>query len=77
MQRVKSDLEARLEEEQDEIEQLTGKQRHHISQITALQQQLTESSYEIEELQDTKQSSDNKVIIDSLCCCGCDLLLIM
>ena len=59
-------MEARLEEEQDEIEELTGKQRQHISQIATIQQQLTESSYEIEELQDAKQASEKKVSVSVL-----------
>ena len=57
----KSDLESRLEEEQDEVEQLVTKQRHHISQISGLQQQLTDSNFLVEELQESKHSLENKV----------------
>lgn len=58
----KSDLESRLEEEQDEVEQLVTKQRHHISQISGLQQQLTDANFLVEELQESKHSLENKVI---------------
>ena len=59
--REKSDLETRLEEEQDEIEQLMSKQRHLVSQQGSLQSQLSDANFQIEELQDTKHSLENKV----------------
>ena len=61
LQREKGDLETRLEEEQDVVEQLTTKQRQSITQIGSLQQQLTETNFQIEDLQGTKQMLESKV----------------
>ena len=61
LSREKSDLETRVEEEQDEIEELMGKQRTHISQISGMQSQLTESNLQVEELQEAKQTLESKV----------------
>ena len=63
LQREKCDLETRLEEEQDVVEQLTTKQRHSITQIGSLQQQLTEANFQIEDLQGTKQTLESKVCL--------------
>lgn len=63
LQREKGDLETRLEEEQDVVEQLTTKQRHSITQVGSLQQQLTEASFQIEDLQGTKQTLESKVCL--------------
>ena len=38
-----------------------GKQQTHISQISAMQSQLTESNLQVEELQETKRSLESKV----------------
>ena len=61
LQREKSDLESRLEEEQDEVEQLLAKQRHSISQLGNVQHQLSEANFKVEELEQDKQSFENKV----------------
>ena len=70
----KSDLESRLEEEQDEVEQMVTKQRHHISQISGLQQQLTDTNFLVEELQESKHSLENKVLtppaVATACVCA-------
>ena len=63
LQHEKGDLETRLEEEQDVVEQLTTKQRHSITQVGSLQQQLTEASFQIEDLQGTKQTLESKVCL--------------
>ena len=62
--REKGDLESRVEEDQDEIEDLTGKQRSLISQTTQLQTQLAESHQQLAELQEANSSLESKV-------CGC------
>ena len=59
--REKSDLDSRVEEDQDEIEDLTGKQRSLISQNTQLQTQLTENHQQVAELEDANSSLENKV----------------
>ncbi len=59
--RDKSDLESRVEEDQDEIEELLGKQRSHISQVSGIQAQLTEAHTQVEELQEAKQQLETKV----------------
>ena len=61
LQREKSDLESRLEEEQDEVEQLLAKQRQSISQLGNVQHQLSEANFKVEELEQDKQSLENKV----------------
>ena len=65
MQREKSDLESRVEEEQDEVEQLVTKQRHNISQLGNVQHQLAEANFKIEELDEEKQSMETKVREDN------------
>ena len=59
--REKSDLDSRVEEDQDEIEDLTGKQRALISQNTQLQTQLAESNQQVVELEEANASLENKV----------------
>ncbi len=61
LSREKDDLEGRVEEDQDEIEELLEKQRNHISQTTSLQTQLTEANMQVEEVEDTKQTLEIKV----------------
>ena len=60
LQKERSDLESRLEE-QDEVEQLVSKQRYHISQLNTVQQQLNDANYLVEELQESKHSQENKI----------------
>ena len=67
--REKEELETRLEEDQDEMEDLLGKQRTHITQMSALQGQLGEARAEIEELQEAKVALENKVCV---CVCVCE-----
>ncbi len=64
LSRDKSDLESRLEEDQDEIEELLEKQRSHITQTSFLQSQLTEAHTQVEELQEAKQHMEGKVRAD-------------
>lgn len=59
--REKSDLESRVEEDQDEIEDLTGKQRSLISQNTQLQTQLSEALQQSSELEEAKLHLESKV----------------
>ena len=61
LSREKSDLESRVEEDQDEIEELTGKQRALISQNTQLQTQLSEANVRAAELEDSNQNLEAKV----------------
>ncbi len=61
LSREKNDLESRMEEDQDEIEELLEKQRSHISQTTSLQTQLTEANVQVDDLEDTKQTLEAKV----------------
>ncbi len=61
LSREKDDLDSRIEEDQDEIEELLEKQRNHISLTTSLQKQLTEANIQIEELEDNKQTLEVKV----------------
>jgi len=63
LSREKNDLESRVEEDQDEIDELLEKQRSHITQTTTLQAQITESNIQIEELEDSKQSLEAKVCL--------------
>ena len=63
MSREKNDLESRMEEDQDEIEELLEKQRSHISQTTSLQSQLTEANVQVDDLEDTKQTLEAKVCL--------------
>lgn len=60
--REKTDLESRVEEDQDEIEDLTGKQRSLISQNTQLQTQLSEAFQRSAELEEVKLGLESKVI---------------
>ena len=57
----KTELESRLEEDQDEIEELLEKQRLHISQSATLTSQLAEANFQVEELTETKDSLEAKV----------------
>lgn len=50
-----------MEEDQDEIENLTGKQRALISQNTQLQTQLSEALQQSSELEEAKLSLESKV----------------
>ena len=59
--REKSDLESRVEEDQDEIEEVTGKQRALISQNTLLQTQLAEAHQQVTELEDHNVTLESKV----------------
>lgn len=60
-QREKDDIESRLEEESEEIEQLTNKLRTSITQNGNLQQQINEYNYQIDELESSKQTLESKV----------------
>lgn len=51
-----------MEEDQDEIEDLTGKQRSLISQNTQLQTQLSEALQRSTELEEVKLGLESKVI---------------
>ena len=61
--REKSDLESRVEEDQDEIDELLEKQRSHISQMSTLQSQLADANIQIEELQEHKLQLEGKVMV--------------
>lgn len=61
VQREKNDIESRLEEESEEIEQLTNKLRTSITQNGNLQQQINEYNYQIDELESSKQTLESKV----------------
>lgn len=54
-------MESRIEEDQDEIEELLEKQRTHISQVSTVQSQLAEANFQVEELTETKASLESKV----------------
>ena len=79
--REKSDLESRVEEDQDEIEDLTGKQRALISQNTQLQTQLSDVHQRVAELEDTNANLESKVwstlyvfmhvFVSCVCVCVC------
>ena len=72
--REKEDLETRLEEDQDEVDDLLSKQRIHITQMSALQGQLGEARAEVEELQEAKVALENKVrvcVSMRVCVCVC------
>lgn len=79
--REKEDMEARLEDDQDEIEELLEKQRAHISHTSSLQAQLNEATIQIGELEEGKISLESKVMFVSRCqhaviehsvnCCCC------
>ena len=66
LSREKSDLDTRLEEDQDEIDDLLEKQRSHISQMSTLQSQLAEAHIQTEEVLEAKQQLENKVSFHSL-----------
>ena len=61
MSRSKEELESRVEEDQDEIEELLEKQRSHISQTASLQSQLAEAQLQAEELSEVKVTLESKV----------------
>lgn len=61
LSRAKADLETRIEEDQDEIEELLEKQRTHISQTSHLQKQVTDANLQIEELMEDKINLESKV----------------
>lgn len=61
LSREKNDLESRIEEDQDEIEELLDKQRSHISQISSVQSQITDATLQVTELQEVKQTLEGKV----------------
>lgn len=61
MSRSKAELETRVEEDQDEIEELLEKQRSHISHTSSLQTQLAEAQLQVEEMAETKASLESKV----------------
>ena len=59
--REKGELESRAEEDQEEIEELTEKQRSLNSQISTLQSQLSDANMRVTELEDAKHSLEKKV----------------
>ena len=59
--REKADLEGRLEEEQDSVEELMEKQRSHIGQTGVLQAQLRDSQLAAEELREARQVLEARV----------------
>ena len=59
--REKEDMEGRLEDDQDEIEELLEKQRAHISHTSSLQSQLNEATIQIGELEESKISLESRV----------------
>lgn len=61
--REKEDLEARVEDDQDEIEELLEKQRAHISHTSALQAQLNEATIQIGELEEGKSALESRVCL--------------
>ena len=54
-------MESRLEDDQDEIEELLEKQRAHISHTSSLQSQLNEATIQIGELEESKISLESRV----------------
>ena len=62
LSRLKSELDGRIEEDQDEIEELLEKQRSHLSQASSLQAQLVEKQMQVEEVEEAKASLESKVI---------------
>ena len=54
-------MEARLEDDQDEIEELLEKQRAHISHTSSLQTQLNEATIQIGELEEGKATLESRV----------------
>lgn len=61
LSRAKEELESRIEEDQDEIEELLEKQRTHISQVSSIQSQLAEANFQVEDLSESKASMESKV----------------
>ena len=59
--REKEDMEGRLEDDQDEIEELLEKQRAHISHTSSLQSQLNEATIQIGELEESKITLESRV----------------
>ena len=64
--REKEDLEARVEDDQDEIEGLLEKQRAHISHTSGLQSQLNEATIQIGELEESKVTLESRVCLCSI-----------
>lgn len=72
----KAELETRVEDDQFELDELLEKQRTHISQTASLQSQLTESSFQVEELVEEKASLETTVgDLTADGDCGVDFLL--
>lgn len=61
LSRAKAELEGRIEEDQDEIEELLEKQRTHISQTSSLQKQLADANLHVEEVTEEKDNLEAKV----------------
>ena len=61
--REKEDLEGRIEDDQDEIEELLEKQRAHISHTSSLQSQLNEATIQIGELEESKIALESRVCV--------------
>ena len=59
--RSKVELESRVEEDQDEIEELLEKQRSHISHAASIQTQLAEAQLLVEEMMEVKANLESKV----------------
>ena len=62
LSRLKSELLGRVEEDQDEIEELLEKQRSHLSQTSDLQAQLLEKQLHVEDMEEAKTILESKVI---------------
>lgn len=63
LSREKGDLESRVEEDQDEIDELLEKQRSHIVQTSSHQTQMTEANLQIEELEENNHNLESKVCL--------------
>ena len=62
-------MEGRLEDDQDEIEELLEKQRAHISHTSSLQSQLNEATIQIGELEESKIALEGRVGLVRLLMC--------
>lgn len=60
-------MEGRLEDDQDELEELLEKQRAHISHTSSLQSQLNEATIQIGELEESKIALESRVGL--VCAC--------
>lgn len=60
-------MEGRLEDDQDEIEELLEKQRAHISHTSSLQSQLNEATIQIGELEESKIALESRVGLVRVC----------